>query len=65
TVLQFLSVVAILIDFLYTKYLIYATFLVSIWCLADYWYEWKKKVSIKDINIKDIKIEKLKKRKNK
>ena len=31
------------------EYLIYLTFLVSIWCLSDYWTEWKKKVNLKDI----------------
>ena len=48
---QFLAIISIILETEYTKYLIYATFLVSIWCLSDYWNEWKKRVSMKDIKL--------------
>lgn len=54
TVLQFITIVGLLLLGLnqYIVYLIYLTFITSVWCLSDYWYEWKKKVSIKDIKIR-------------
>lgn len=54
TLMQFITLGAILLDLPYIKYLVYLTFIFGIWCLADYWYEWKKKVSIKDIDPKKV-----------
>ena len=52
TMFQVITITAILIEFPYVVYLVYLTFIASIWCLSDYWNEWKKKVSLKDIKLK-------------